>query len=56
MMKDHFILMVNGHDCAEFKSARSGKAAFSIVDCALRLAGVDRDKCIIVLRREYKNV
>lgn len=53
-MKEYFILMVNGRDCAEFKSSRSGKAAFSLVDRALWMAGVDRTKYIIALRKEYK--
>ena len=55
-MKDLYILMVDGHDVAEFRTSRSGKAAFKLADAVLRSAGVSTDKHVWVLRKEYKNV
>ena len=56
MTKDVFILMIDGQDVAEFKTSRSGKAAFKLADAVLRYASVDMSKHIMVLRREYKSV
>lgn len=56
MTKDVFILMVDGQDVAEFKTSRSGKAAFKLADAVLRFANVDMTKHVMVLRREYKKV
>lgn len=56
MVKDLFILMVDGRDVAEFKTSRSGKAAFKLADAVLRSANVDMTKHVMVLRKEYKNV
>ena len=36
-----FILMVDGHDVAEFKSLKSGRAAYNLADAVLRFANVD---------------
>ena len=56
MTKDVFILMVDGKDIAEFKTSRSGKAAFKLADAVLRFANVDMTKHVMALRREYKNI
>lgn len=56
MMKDVFILMLDGHDLGEFRSSKSGKNAFRLADAVLRSAGVDMSKHIFVLRKEFSNV
>lgn len=56
MMKDVFILMIDGQDVAEFKTSKSGKAAFKLADTVLRFVNVDMTKHVMVLRRECKNV
>ena len=56
MMKDCFILMIDGHDVAEFRSSKSGKNAFRLADVVLRSAGVDMTKHVLVLRKEFFNV
>lgn len=56
MTKDVFILMIDGQDVAEFKTSRSGKAAYKLAEAVLQFANVDMSKHIMVLRREYKNV
>lgn len=56
MVKVFFVLMVDGQDVAEFKTSRSGEAAFKLADAVLRSVNVDMSKHVMVLRKEYKNV
>lgn len=56
MTQDVFILMIDGQNVAEFKTSRSGKAAFKLAKAVLQFANVDMTKHIMVLRKEYKDV